>query len=221
MTRVSILIILVRLPVRTALLQNYSRIPTHTIVSAITSQNGTAPKPSRARWPRRRVRLPVRTALLQNENPLKAFDTSCDYQSERHCSKTRGCEMITSDECDYQSERHCSKTRPRTYSEPRRAITSQNGTAPKQSARVVEMGRGAITSQNGTAPKHRMRVLGPLISAITSQNGTAPKLNTEMEYRGVVRLPVRTALLQNSTGPYPRVYHVRLPVRTALLQNAK
>ena len=57
---------------------------------------------------------------------------------------------------------------------------------------------GAITSQNGTAPKHiclnRMRILG----AITSQNGTAPKrMPVAMSIR-TVRLPVRTALLQNS-----------------------
>ena len=60
--------------------------------------------------------------------------------------------------------------------------------------------KGAITSQNGTAPKpysprraHRMR-------AITSQNGTAPKRVVVGRVAYVVRLPVRTALLQNAVN---------------------
>ena len=55
----------------------------------------------------------------------------------------------------------------------------------------------AITSQNGTAPKQAN--VGPLAHtrAITSQNGTAPKLPGRMVRDEEVRLPVRTALLQN------------------------
>ena len=34
------------------------------------------------------VRLPVRTALLQNVTQLGSTLGECDYQSERHCSKT-------------------------------------------------------------------------------------------------------------------------------------
>ena len=78
--------------------------------SAITSQNGTAPK--RCRFPGgwRSVRLPVRTALLQNRYTRVAQDMRCDYQSERHCSKTSLIDATKAVWCDYQSERHCSKT---------------------------------------------------------------------------------------------------------------
>ena len=78
-----------RLPVRTALLQNeeYHRKSTD------------------------EVRLPVRTALLQNA-PLRSPGwIGCDYQSERHCSKTADYQRNQLALCDYQSERHCSKTR--------------------------------------------------------------------------------------------------------------
>ena len=79
---------------------------------AITSQNDTAPKHMRwhtmqgaVRLPVRttllqnsltvrdtstRVRLPVRTTLLQNSCINCPYDEPCDYQSERHCSKTIG-----------------------------------------------------------------------------------------------------------------------------------
>ena len=79
-----------------------------------------------------------------------------------------------------------------------RAITSQNGTAPKPSLPSVWRGGGAITSQNGTAPKQSARV-------------------REGQW---VRLPVRTALLQNCHPAMLPDEGVRLPVRTALLQNA-
>ena len=36
------------------------------------------------------MRLPVRTTLLQNGSLVGASDEVCDYQSERHCSKTFG-----------------------------------------------------------------------------------------------------------------------------------
>ena len=77
----------------------------------------------------------------------------CDYQSERHCSKTYLLGLDDNPQCDYQSERHCSKT----------------------AGSVTKYAYGAITSQNDTAPKlkKRIRVVSP------------------------VRLPVRTTLLQN------------------------
>ena len=77
----------------------------------------------------------------------------------------------------------------------------------------------AITSQNGTAPKlsplHDKDVWG----AITSQNGTAPKQQQGLAGQHAVRLPVRTALLQNIRAGMIGDSSVRLPVRTALLQN--
>ena len=144
---------LVRLPVRTALLQN-------------TGQ------PKARLWT---VRLPVRTALLQNADSLPQWLKECDYQSERHCSKTSACPSRSESVCDYQSERHCSKT---------------------------------------TAPRWSM-----WSSAITSQNGTAPKPFDTLRIAIRVRLPVRTALLQNALSSISRGIRVRLPVRTALLQN--
>ena len=77
--------------------------------------------------------------------------------------------------CDYQSERHCSKTHD--------------------------------------------NVIRLYISAITSQNGTAPKPEDVFAWIRSVRLPVRTALLQNLRRNMFLIYAVRLPVRTALLQN--
>ena len=142
-----------RLPVRTALLQNSFG---HPVVLA-------------------RVRLPVRTALLQNISPWLAIGSWCDYQSERHCSKTN-------------------LRRDKTLN---RAITSQNGTAPKRPI---------------------CHALSDLC-AITSQNGTAPKPKTKSEGARKVRLPVRTALLQNMERQRRLSSRVRLPVRTALLQN--
>ena len=106
----------VRLPVRTALLQNW--MPWMAIwMCAITSQNGTAPKLKRIRkssrcvrlpvrtallqnkvfnlYTRQQVRLPVRTALLQNNQTPYLRNGKCDYQSERHCSKTVGTNSLT------------------------------------------------------------------------------------------------------------------------------
>ena len=98
-----------RLPVRTALLQNIH------IVSMVKIT----------------VRLPVRTALLQNVHDSDVWTEQCDYQSERHCSKTELPDDLVMGECDYQSERHCSKTLRNQINELLCAITSQNGTAPK------------------------------------------------------------------------------------------
>ena len=81
----------------------------------------------------------------------------------------------------------------------RRAITSQNGTAPKHPWPHGPGRGGAITSQNGTAPKPYMVPSVGSGSAITSQNGTAPKLMLADDTRVDVRLPVRTALLQNGS----------------------
>ena len=100
---------MVRLPVRTALLQNRLAVLSPTL----------------------RVRLPVRTALLQNARQYADAMAWCDYQSERHCSKT-----LLMKRSSYLS-----------------AITSQNGTAPKHDNERRLACYCAITSQNGTAPK--------------------------------------------------------------------
>ena len=121
--------------------------------SAITSQNGTAPKPGFGVPATDAVRLPVRTALLQNSVAYLYDSYGCDYQSERHCSKTL--------------------------------------------AGAKRMPVSAITSQNGTAPKHNVKFDLGALGAITSQNGTAPKPSVSQFSCGIVRLPVRTALLQN------------------------
>mgnify|MGYP000977752750 CR=1 FL=1 len=142
---------------------------------AITSQNGTAPKRGHGYYYRQLVRLPVRTALLQNASVRKAKLATvrlpvrtallqngysdngrisrCDYQSERHCSKTLQRPQEAQRQCDYQSERHCSKTAGLIVPRFIRAITSQNGTAPKLRVFAGVTHVSAITSQNGTAPK--------------------------------------------------------------------
>ena len=79
-------------------------------LGAITSQNDTAPKLSVSRAHGIAVRLPVRTTLLQNGSHKVERRGRCDYQSERHCSKTENVPGALSSRCDYQSERHCSKT---------------------------------------------------------------------------------------------------------------
>ena len=122
-----------------------------------------------------RVRLPVRTALLQNSGLLRLLSDVCDYQSERHCSKTTdACRRTLTSAITSQNG-----TAPKQglhFSPPLdSAITSQNGTAPKRSLDNDECGRSAITSQNGTAPKPGGVRRWYLFGAITSQNGTAPK----------------------------------------------
>ena len=121
------------------------------------------------------VRLPVRTTLLQNTTLCIDGSTKCDYQSERHCSKTRPWNRRCARLCDYQSERHCSKTQGSSRSSNACAITSQNDTAPKQSMRLN--GIDAV----------RLPVRTTLL-----QNVPAP-----LRVRLHVRLPVRTTLLQN------------------------
>ena len=143
----------VRLPVRTTLLQNFLD-----------------------EWMDRYiVRLPVRTTLLQNNPHATHPGMLCDYQSERHCSKTRRSKKRCMSWCDYQSERHCSKT----------------------DDFIPDVSICAITSQNDTAPK-------PIVATMSSK---------------LVRLPVRTTLLQNSQSLLWPGVAVRLPVRTTLLQN--
>ena len=77
--------------------------------------------------------------------------------------------------CDYQSERHCSKTAAYKPTLGKGAITSQNGTAPKLLSLSALLLLSAITSQNGTAPKRDITSSLGDLRAITSQNGTAPK----------------------------------------------
>ena len=81
---------------------------------------------------------------------------------------------------------------------PSCAITSQNDTAPKRNDFVTDKRDGAITSQNDTAPKRKIGQNGAYLGAITSQNDTAPKHELVFLVGLLVRLPVRTTLLQNN-----------------------
>ena len=121
----------VRLPVRTTLLQNpnshtksssFVRLPVRTTLL----QNLNAAVAAAVM-----VRLPVRTTLLQNQQLVQRHPVRCDYQSERHCSKTVLLQSLPT---------VC-------------AITSQNDTAPKQLLFASPHCVSAITSQNDTAPK--------------------------------------------------------------------
>ena len=142
-----------RLPVRTTLLQN-GALDVHTVAA---------------------VRLPVRTTLLQNAKEFRAHHVPCDYQSERHCSKTL-CLPRKGAQCAITSQ---NDTAPKPISSIGNlfpsAITSQNDTAPKPIIGNQFLFLGAITSQNDTAPKQMCRTAGVLKGAITSQNDTAPK----------------------------------------------
>ncbi len=80
------------------------------INSWITSQNDTAPKPVRLARGQVPVGLPVRTTLRQNTVVVMTSATWLDYQSERHCAKTREPMCASVSKLDYQSERHCAKT---------------------------------------------------------------------------------------------------------------
>ena len=142
---------------------------------AITSQNGTAPKLTGAMQVLDAVRLPVRTALLQNRLYALVYSHGCDYQSERHCSKTGPQVLRLEVECDYQSERHCSKTRTRGPVREDRCDYQSERHCSKTAEGGEKAGGRAITSQNGTAPKHCIHMKYPCCCAITSQNGTAPK----------------------------------------------
>ena len=143
----------VRLPVRTALLQNHRVRPPGLAAVRLPVRTALLQNIAGISVTREPVRLPVRTALLQNCGEIAADIGRCDYQSERHCSKT-----------------------------------------------------------SCVPPIRRSR-------AITSQNGTAPKRHQRKTQSDLVRLPVRTALLQNISGGTKHLIAVRLPVRTALLQN--
>ena len=129
-----------------------------------------------ARRMRASVRLPVRTTLLQNK-----VQYELNYAQVRLPVRTtllQNIRMSVSrlNMCDYQSERRCSKTIP-AY-EP--------------------LDTCAITSQNDAAPKRARLPVRRVPSAITSQNDAAPKLEVSEVLGNVVRLPVRTTLLQNS-----------------------
>ena len=127
-----VVVLPVRLPVRTTLLQNIHsciavpstvRLPVRTTLLQNDRAGSTASHG---------VRLPVRTTLLQNYSSIALFKSWCDYQPERHCSKTAmGVSSVMVG-----------------------AITSQNDTAPKRVPTLLGPREGAITSQNDTAPKH-------------------------------------------------------------------
>ena len=142
------------------------------------------------------MRLPVRTALLQNRSPGAARMPWCDYQSERHCSKTSNRRELVTPWCDYQSERHCSKTLNVIHPTYISAITSQNGTAPKRSGACLGTCRVRLPVRTALlqnpiprikdklrcdyqSERHCSKTAGSdrsdLRGAITSQNGTAPK----------------------------------------------
>ena len=142
-----------RLPVRTALLQNYIGVGKEIQIVRLPVRTALLQNVKCDKGKTKTVRLPVRTALLQNPDESIAKVYVCDYQSERHCSKTR------------QDSRDARLG----------AITSQNGTAPKLPDDPVLVALSAITSQNGTAPKPSLCCCPCSRCAITSQNGTAPK----------------------------------------------
>ena len=81
--------------------------------------------------------------------------TGSSPRARGECSKTAPACSVHTSVCDYQSERHCSKTNFFVSPSYVCAITSQNGTAPKRPSRHPCRALGAITSQNGTAPKLR------------------------------------------------------------------
>ena len=186
-----------RLPVRTALLQN------RTCIRCIPSL----------------VRLPVRTALLQNYTWCRHATTRCDYQSERHCSKTGRLTFEYDIPCDYQSERHCSKT-PYAHSRPSHQCDYQSERhcsktivrvsshflqcdyqSERHCSKTQDPRRPAGGSCDYQSERHCSKT--SMLSdeewkgAITSQNGTAPKRSLRLPILVWVRLPVRTALLQN------------------------
>ena len=123
----------VRLPVRTALLQNGGQTDTRICIVRLPVRTALLQNPGTGKSLHVAVRLPVRTALLQNISSSQAISSKCDYQSERHCSKTSPSAIRVRLVCDYQSERHCSKTMDVRQWGLTSAITSQNGTAPKLS----------------------------------------------------------------------------------------
>ena len=164
-----------RLPVRTALLQNLE---------------------ARAVLPRW-VRLPVRTALLQN---LLA------WRQRLH-------------ECDYQSERHCSKTHQRLYNLINRAITSQNGTAPKRWTECSAFGEVRLPVRTALLQNSQAAIVASVSVRLPVRTALLQNLGLSGKSVILVRLPVRTALLQNLSASVIASVYVRLPVRTALLQN--
>ena len=120
-----------------------------------------------------------------------------DYQSERHCSKTKSGAPCTWLELDYQSERHCSKT-ALIFDRLSSWLDYQSERHCSKTPQLHGVDRVSwITSQNDTAPKRR-----------TCRTGTCP-----------VGLPVRTTLLQNYRLQLRKRPPVGLPVRTTLLQN--
>ena len=76
-----------------------------------------------------------------------------DYQSERHCSKTRRKPARAKKGLDYQSERHCSKTRPRTSNSSAWLDYQSERHCSKTDWQAVHVEARWITSQNDTAPK--------------------------------------------------------------------
>ena len=101
----------VGLPVRTTLLQNSSRIPGARVGVGLPVRTTLLQNISRGIGATTSVGLPVRTTLLQNLPVEDRTEYVLDYQSERHCSKTKTRRLRNSERLDYQSERHCSKTK--------------------------------------------------------------------------------------------------------------
>ena len=121
------------------------------------------------------VGLPVSSTLLQNPYVLRVLWEKLDYQSVRHCSKTRRVAPSTRPALDYQSVRHCSKTLAPGFAVSWSWITSQFDTAPKPSNIMVGSASRWITSQFDTAPKPSLPSRRRRAGWITSQFDTAPK----------------------------------------------
>ena len=144
-----------------------------------------------------RAGLPVRTTLLQNRVGVLRVGHVLDYQSERHCSKTKTTARTTHTRWITSQNDTAPK---RATSRPRRTpswITSQNDTAPKRLRFPQDRRRRWITSQNDTAPKLSPASARRPSSWITSQNDTAPKRVERVVEVPLAGLPVRTTLLQN------------------------
>ena len=143
------------------------------------------------------MRLPVRTTLLQNAADSDVPRLLCDYQSERHCSKTAWQDYMAFCVCDYQSERHCSKTALKASNAVCSCDYQSERHCSKTRGLVRHYGRPCDYQSERHCSKTAQSCRSFAKRAITSQNDTAPKRLKCLSPLRVVRLPVRTTLLQN------------------------
>ena len=120
------------------------------ITSAITSQNGTAPKLNLYTTSSFLVRLPVRTALLQNCCGVFPCDFGCDYQSERHCSKTARVTFFVAPWRNYRPKGPC--PHPLTTSDAAADGTIAVSTGPPPTSKLLTTSVLHICSPRQTEP---------------------------------------------------------------------